>query len=117
MTTTVEQPSPWERPALASGIVAAALTFAATALFIGFIVPQLPPLDAPAAEAAAFYAQMSHNAIYRLVSYVSEAQMPFLLLFFAGLSGVLRRAEGSSGPLTLAVVAAGIALAIIAPLA
>ena len=113
----VEQASPWERLALGSGIVAAGLVLSAAALFISFIVPQMPPLDAPAAQAAQFYAKMSQSAIYRLVSYLGEAQMPFLILFFSGLFGVLRRAEGSSGPLAVAVVAAGITLAIIAPLA
>lgn len=117
MSNKVEQPFAWERFALASGIVAAMLVLTGAALFIGFIVPQLPPLDAPAAEAATFYARMSESAIYRLVSYLGEAQMPFLILFFAGLSGILRRAEGSSGTLTVAIVASGIALAIIAPLA
>jgi hypothetical protein len=114
---TVEQASPWERLALGSGIVAAGLVLSAAALFISFIVPQMPPLDAPAAQAAQFYAKMSQSAIYRLVSYLGEAQMPFLILFFSGLFGVLRRAEGSSGPLAVAVMAAGMTLAIIAPLA
>ncbi len=60
---THEQPSRWERPALAAGIIAAALYIAATALFIGYILPDMPPMDAPAAEAATFYAQQSENSI------------------------------------------------------
>lgn len=42
--------------------------------------------------------------------------MAFLVLFFGGLFGVLRRAEGGSGSLATAVLAAGLAIAIIFPL-
>lgn len=113
----IEQPSPWERLALASGIVAAAVPLAAAAIFIAFIVPDLPPMEVPAAQAAVFYKEMSQSAIYHLVSYLGEAQMLFLLLFFGGLFGLLRRAEGGSGSLAATVFAAGVALAVIAPLA
>lgn len=113
----IEQPSPWERLTLASGIIAAALPLSAAAIFIAFIAPHLPALDAPAAQAAVFYREMSQSAIYHLVSYLGEAQMLFLLLFFGGLFGLLRRTEGGSGSLAATVFAAGVILAVIAPLA
>lgn len=120
LTTTAnmsEPPSSWERLTLASGVVAAALPLAAAAIFITFIVPLLPALDASAAQAAVFYKEMSHSAIYHLVSYLGEAQMLFLLLFFGGLFGLLRRVEGGNGSLAASVFAAGIILAVIAPVA
>jgi hypothetical protein len=112
-----EQPSPWEGLTLASGIVAGALQFVFTAIFVALILPDLPPLDAPAAQAVAFYAQQSHDPVYRLTSYLVEFQMVFLMLFFGGLFSVLRRADGGSGALAAAIFAAGIALAVITPLA
>lgn len=112
-----ERPSRWERTALAAGIIAAALYIAATVLFVAYIVPDLPAMDAPAAEAASFYAQQSKNGIYTLISQLGVTQMMFLLLFFGGLFGILRRAEQGSGGLAAAVLAAGTAVSIITPLA
>lgn len=109
--------SRWERLTLASGIVAAALVFLATALFLAFVVPTMPPVDAPASQAAAFYVAQSDRLVYRLVSYLGEAQMVFLMLFFGGLYGMLHHAEGSAGSLASAVFSAGSAIAIITPLA
>lgn len=113
----VGQPSPWERMSIASGVVAAALPLLATILFITFIAPSLPPLDAPAAQTAAFYAAMQANPIYRSVSYLGMAQMVPLMLFVGGLVSVLRRAERGSGALATAVLVAGVALVVITPLA
>lgn len=112
----IERPSVWDRLALTSGIVAAILPLAAAAVFITFIVPTLPAMDAPAAQAALFYDEMSRNALYHLVSYLGELQMLFLLPFFGGLYGLLRRAEGGSGTLAVTVFAAGVILAVISPL-
>jgi hypothetical protein len=114
---TSEQASRWEPLALASGAVAAAIYLAGAALFIGFVVPHMPPIDAPAAQHAGFYAEQSQSLIYRLVAYSSEAQMAFLLLFFGGLFGVLRRAERGGDALAAAVFMAGSAIAVISPLA
>jgi len=80
------------------------------------VVPHMPAIGAPAAQQAAFYAQQSENLLYRLVSYFGQAQMAFLLLFFGGLFGVLRRAERGSGALSAAVFVAGSAIAVITPL-
>jgi hypothetical protein len=113
----LEQSSRWERMTLASGIVAAALFIAATAIFIGFIAPGMPPIDAPAEEFASFVAESSRSVPSALFSYLSAAQTTFVVLFFGGLFGVLRRAEGGSGALATAVFAAGLAIAIITPLA
>lgn len=111
------QASRWERVTLASGAVAGALYLAGAAIFIGVVVPHMPAIDAPVAERAAFYAQQSGSLLYRLVSYCGEAQMAFLILFFGGLFGLLRRAEGDNGPLAPAVFVAGSAIAVISPLA
>ncbi len=113
----LEQSSRWERMTLASGIVAAALFIAATAIFIGFIAPGMPPIDAPAEEFASFVAESSRSVPSAIFSYLSAAQIAFVVLFFGGLFGVLRRAEGGSGALATAVFAAGLAIAIITPLA
>jgi hypothetical protein len=107
----------WERLTLASGAVAASMFLAGAILFIGFVAPSMPAMDAKPAEQVAFYALQAGNPIYRLVSFLGEAQMPFLLLFFSGLLGVLRRAERGEGVLSTAVFAAGIAIAVIAPFA
>jgi hypothetical protein len=112
-----EQRSPWERACLTSGILSAIAHIAFLAIFIGLIAPSMPPLDAPAAQAAAFYAEQSRNPIYLLVSYLFQAQLLFLLPFFGGLYGVLRRAEGGSGALAATVFASGVAVAVISPLA
>jgi hypothetical protein len=115
--TVPEQASRWERLTLASGAVAAALYLAGAALFIGFVAPHLPAMDAQPAVQAAFYAEQSRSIIYRLVSYSGESQMAFLILFFGGLLGVLRRAERGAGSLATAVFAAGCAIAVITPFA
>ncbi len=109
-------PSSWERLAFASGMLAAALYIASAAIFAAFVVSQMPPMDAPASQVAAFYAEQSRGILYRLVSYMGQAEMPLLMLFFGGLYGVLRRAEGGSGSLAAAVFAAGIAGAVILPI-
>lgn len=113
----LEQPSRWERISLASGIVAAALFIAATAIFTGFIAPGMPPIDAPPEEFASFVADPSQAVPGALYLYLSAAQIAFVVLFFGGLFGVLRRAEGGSGSLAAAVFAAGLAIALITPLA
>jgi hypothetical protein len=107
----------WERLTLGSGAIAAGIYLAGAAIFIGTIVPHLPAMGAPAAQQAAFYAQQSQNLLYRLVSYFGQAQMAFLILFFGGLFGLLRRAERGSGALAAAVFVAGSAIAGITPLA
>jgi hypothetical protein len=111
------KPSALERLALGGGVVAALLYVAAAALFVGAIVPRMPPFDAPAATRAAFYASMHGHPPYQAISYLGEAQLAFLLPFFGGLLGVLRRAEGGSGAVSFSVFAAGVALAVITPLA
>ena len=112
----VEQSSRWERLSLASGIVAAALFVASTATFIGFVAPGMPPIDASPEEFTSFMAEQSQGVTYALIPYLNAAQMAFVVLFFGGLFGVLRRAEGGSGSLAAAVFAAGLAIAIIFPL-
>ena len=111
------QPSRWERMTLASGVVAAALFIAATAIFLGFTAPGMPPVDAPPEEFASFVAEPGQVVPGALFLYLSAAQLAFVVLFFGGLFGVLRRAEGGSRSLAAAVFAAGLAIAIITSLA
>jgi hypothetical protein len=110
-------PARFDRLTFASGILSSILFLLGTVLFIGIIAPKMPSFGSPAPQMAAFYAEMGRDAIYRSVSYLGELQMMLLLVFFGGLFGVLRQAEGGNGAMSFAVFAAGIALALIAPLA
>jgi hypothetical protein len=107
--------SRYERVALFGGVAAGAIQLLFSGLFFGYILPALPPLDAPAAQIAAFYAVQSQNTIYHLTSFLLEAQMLPLALFFGGLYAVLRRHEGAGGALSAAVLAAGMAISTIIP--
>ena len=109
-------PSVFDRLSFASGIAASVLALLGAVLFIVYIVPDLPPIHAPVDERAEFYRSMARNGIYRTIGYLGEVQVGLLLLFFGGLFGVLRRAEGGSGAMSFAVFAAGITLAVITPL-
>jgi hypothetical protein len=111
-----EPRSPWERVAFVAGILAALLHITFLAIFIGAIAPGMPPMDASAAQAVAFYAEQSRNPTYLIVSYLFQAQILFLLLFFGGLFAAMRRAEQGSSALAAAVFGAGIAIAVISPL-
>ena len=115
--TPVRESSRFDRLSFGSGAVAAVLYLTGAVLFIAFVVPQMPAINAPAPERAAFYAAMSRSAVYRSISYLGELQLGFLLLFVGGLFTVLRRAEGGSGALSFAVFGAGITLAVFAPFA
>lgn len=114
---TVDTPSPWERLTYLNGALAGGIQVAFTVLFFAFVLPHLAPLDATDAQFAAVMAQQSHNPLYLLSSFLLVVQLPFLAVFFGGLHGLLRRAEGGSGALAGGVFAAGIALALITPLA
>ena len=112
----VDAPSRFDVACFTSGIVSSLLFLIGTVLFVAVVVPSLPAINAPAAERAAFYAEMSRNAVYRSVSYLGELQLALLLLFFGGLFGTLRRAEGGNGALSIAIFGAGVALAVVSPL-
>lgn len=114
---THEMPSPWERPLLAGGIVAGACFLASMALFIGVIAPQMPPFEAEAATKSAFYARMAADPVYTWARLLIFAQLAPLALLFGGLFPVLRRAEGGSGALAGATIAAGLFGALLAPVA
>jgi hypothetical protein len=111
------EPPSFERWSLVSGIVASMLFIIGTILFMTVIAPDLPAIDAPVLDRASFYEAMGRTAVYRSVSYLGEAQMMFMLVFFGGLFGVMRRAEGATGALSFGVFGAGIASSVIAPLA
>lgn len=106
-----DRPSPWERPALGSGILLVVLQLAGLAFFITSVAPKMPPVDAPAAQAAAFYTQ--HGGLITTNNFLFMLQTPFLLLFLAGLNGVLRRVEGGSGALAVAALGSGVAMGVI----
>lgn len=109
-------PSRWERPLIAGGIGAGACFLASMALFIGLIVPHMPPIDAPPATLVAFYATQATSPIYAATRLLIFAQLALLPLLFGGLYPVLRRAEGGSGALASAVFAAGLIGAVFAPI-
>ena len=104
------QAAPWERPALASGIVFAVLQIAAIVFATVFLLSKLPPVGAPLAEWAAALVRIPTMTV-NITNYLLLLPVPFFLLFLAGLFGVLRRAEGGSGTLAVAVLGAGIAMA------
>lgn len=108
-----EQPSCWERTALAGGIAFSALQLAAEVFAFAAIFPQKPPLGAPVAEQAAWYAE--HGTILAVGNYLLALPAPFFfLLFVGGLFVALRRAGGEA--LAVATAAAGTAMAMLWPL-
>lgn len=109
--------STFDTLSFASGIVASVLGLVCAGLFIAYVLPDLPAIHAPVAERVEFYKAMSRSTLYRSISYLGEVQMLLLLMFFGGLYGVLRRAEGGSGALSISVFGAGVALSLITPLA
>jgi hypothetical protein len=68
----------------------------------------MPPLGAPAAEHASFYAQ--HWDALKVASYLYLLPIPFFLLFLGALFTLPGRAAGDTGVLTVATVGAGLAL-------
>ena len=108
------QSSRWERLALAGGIIFGVLQLAALVFFITVIFSQKPAVGAPVIEQAAYYAQ--HGDTLALGNYLLVLPAPFFFLFLGGLFGILRRAEGGSGTLSISALGAGIALALIWPL-
>ncbi len=111
---TDEQPSPWERPALASGIVFAVLQIAAIVFATVFLLSKLPPVGAPLTEWAEALVQIPTMTV-SIANYLLLLPVPFFLLFLGGLVGVLRRAEGGSGTLAVSALGAGIAMAMTWP--
>ncbi len=105
-----EQPSRWERPALASGIVFAVLQIAAIVFATVFLLSKLPPVGAPLTEWAEALMRIPTLTVH-IANYLLLLPVPFFLLFLGGLFGVLRRAEGNSGALSVSVLGAGIAMA------
>ncbi len=109
-----EEPSRWERPALASGIVFAVLQVAAIVFATVFLLSKLPPIGAPLTEWAEALMQIPTMTV-SIANYLLLLPVPFFLLFLGGLCGVLRRAEGGSGTLSVSVLASGIAVAVTWP--
>jgi hypothetical protein len=110
----VEEPSRWERLAIACGIGYGAIFFAGLAFLTFFVVPKFAPIDAPPEQHAAAWAEMGN--LSAVASYLLTLQIPFLLLFLGGLYAVLRRAEGGSGALAVSAFGAGVAMAMIWPM-
>jgi hypothetical protein len=107
-----ERPSRWERPALACGILFAAVQIATIAFTVGFFLTTHPPMDASPAETARGFARA--ETMVEIGTYLYMLQVPFLLLFLGGLFGVLRRAEGNNDVLAASALGAGIAMVVIA---
>jgi hypothetical protein len=104
-----------ERAGLFSGIGFALLQLAAMVLFATQILPRLGPMDAPVALRAAAYAE--HGNLLRLGNYLLTLPTPLFLFFLGAVFTGVRRAEENGGPLAMAAVAAGAAMAMIWPLA
>ncbi len=111
---TYERSSRWERPALASGILFGVLQIVAIVFITVFVLSQLPPVGAPLNEWASALMQIPRMTV-SIANYLLLLPVPFFLLFLGGLYGVLRRAEGGSGALAVAILGAGIAMAVIWP--
>jgi hypothetical protein len=111
---SIEQPSRWERPALACGIGYVAVFFVGMVFFILFVASKFAPIEAPPEDHLAAYAEM--GLLGDVTSYLLTLQAPFLLLFLGGLYAVLRRAEGGSGALAVSAFGAGIAMSMIWPM-
>lgn len=109
-----ESPSSWERLALGSGLVYAAIQIASIAYAMGVVVPTHAPIGAPAAEVAAALAR--HADLIHIGTYLVTLSLPFFLLFLGGLFAVLCQAEGGSGALAAGVLASGVTIAAIVPL-
>jgi hypothetical protein len=104
-----------ERAGLLSGIGFAVLQLGAMLLFGLLILPRLGPMDATIAQRAAAYAEQGD--LLRLGNYLLTLPTPLFLFFLGALFTGVRRAEGDGGPLAMAAVAAGAAMAMIWPLA
>ncbi|CAN5222590.1 hypothetical protein BH23CHL1_BH23CHL1_20160 [soil metagenome] len=98
----------WERRALVSGILFVVVAIAGTVFAMLFMFPNMAAIDAPIAERAA--ASAEHGTTILVANYLLMLQVPFLLVFLAGLYVILRRAEGDSGMLSLTALASGITM-------
>jgi len=105
-------PFRWERLALASGIFFVAAQIATLAFNVAFFLTTHPPMDASPQETARGFAE--HATMVSIGTYLYVLHLPFLLFFLSGLFGVLRRAEGGSGALSVSALGAGIAMVVIA---
>ncbi len=111
---TYEQPSRWERPALASGALFGVLQIVAIVFTTMFVLSKLPPVGAPLnewGEALSRLPKMTGS----IANYLLLLPVPFFLLFLGGLYGVLRRAEGGSGALATSILGAGLTMAMTWP--
>jgi hypothetical protein len=108
------RPLRWERLALASGLLFVVVQIATVAFNVAFFLARHPPMDASPQETARGFAE--HATMVEIGTYLYVLHMPFLLLFLGGLFGVLRRAEGGSGVLSVSALGAGVAMAVIAPM-
>ncbi len=106
------RPLRWERLALASGLLFVVVQIATVAFNVAFFLTRHPPMDASPQETARGFAE--HATMVEIGTYLYVLHLPFLLLFLGGLFGVLRRAEGGSGVLSVSALGAGIAMAVIA---
>lgn len=106
------QPFRWERLALASGILFAAVQIATVAFNVVFFLTTHPPMDASPQATARGFAQQ--ETMVEIGTYLYVLQVPSWLLFLGGLFGVLRRVEGGSGALSVSVLGAGVAMVVVA---
>ncbi len=103
----------FERLGFASGVIFSLLQFGVMGYFITLVFPQMGPPEAVELHLA-FY--RNQGEVLRLGNYLLMLPMPFFLLFLGGLFGLLRRMEGSSGPLAVSAITSGTIVAVLWPL-
>ncbi len=77
---------------------------------VAFFLTTHPPMDASPQETARGFAQAEN--MVEVGTHLYMLHVPFWLLFFGGLFGVLRRVEGGSGALSVSALGAGVAMVI-----
>lgn len=100
------------RLALWCGVAYALLQLGAVVYFTRTVMSNKPPVDASTAQHAAFYAEHADQLV--LGNWLLTLPVPLFLIFLGGLYVVLRRIEGT-GPLSVAALVAGAAVAVTWP--
>src|SRR5689334_4662754 len=107
MQSSTQKPSitltPSERFALTTAIVSVLLALVAAINIAVNVLAQMPPIDAPAADIAAYFA--GHVALVTFANYLFTPQVAFYLFFLGGVASILSRAEGGSRVFTVAATA------------
>jgi hypothetical protein len=98
----------WERRALMSGILFAAVAVISKVFLMLFVFPESASPGDPPAERAEFF--FEHGSRMLFSTYLLMLQVPFLIAFLMGVFVILRRAEGGSGILSLTALGSGLVM-------